>query len=697
MCVLSGYDDSFTILTTVECLDAASMQWTTQTAEMITARTSPGAAVVDRTIYAVGGFTTTMRGRIASMESLDMSNPAAVWVERPAMTTARNRLAVASAGAKLYVVGGSADHVGGGSGATDVLEIFDTSTETWTTGSPMPTGRAALAAVIVGNTLLAIGGQNGPSILDTVDAYDIEAGSWSTGVPMDTTRMDFAAVALVPTQIVGTVWTLGRNQYGQLGDGSTSHRQSLAQVASLGDDNAAVVCGDYWTVVLKRDGRVFTFGQNDNGQLGDGSMSTRTSPVQASLPAGAEVTQLHAGYYHVLALRQDGTVLHWGDGTYGQAGDGGTSGAPTPHQIAALGSDNALVSGTYFTCLVLKADGALWAWGYNQAGQLADGTTTHHRPTPAQIASVSTDNAFVTGGSHHVLLLKADGALMGWGYNDRGQLGNGNTDDQHSPIAIFVPGAPVTQVSAGFKQSYATAADGTVYAWGNNENYALGDGTTTDRHSPVIVSGYQADPAAQLAGNVGLHMLVLQPDGTAVGWGRNDYGQVGTGGTSDVQTAQDSTALGQGIVTIAPGYQHTAVIKRSSHLSSPSPAPQVFAVASYITAEHDAWLQSQPAIGSDGWTVCYNSATDCTNEPSCFHSPCDQYSETVAIARNEITDCGDSSGNNAGCTLGAHIFGGYVRQQALSFFRFGSLFSVYSSRVFVYCAVCSPSSCALAG
>ena len=92
---------------------------------------------------------------------------------------------------------------------------------------------------------------------------------------------------------------------------------------------------------------MWTLGYNENGQLGDGSTSDRTSPVQASLPAGAEVTQLHAGFYHVLALRQDGTVLHWGRGANGQAGDGGTSNAPTPHQVAALGSDT--VSYTHLT------------------------------------------------------------------------------------------------------------------------------------------------------------------------------------------------------------------------------------------------------------------------------------------------------------------------------------------------------------
>jgi hypothetical protein len=88
----------------------------------------------------------------------------------------------------------------------------------------------------------------------------------------------------------------------------------------------------------------------------------------------------------------------------------------------------------------------------------------------------------------------------------------------------------------------------------------------------------------------------------------------------------------------------------------------VFAVADFITAEHDAWLQSQPAIGSEGWTVCYDSATDCTNDPSCFHSPCDQFSESVAIARNHISDCGSDFNAANDCTAGEHVFGGYVRE-----------------------------------
>ena len=200
MCVVGGLDATESnALTTVECLDSASMQWTTQTApttaERWGFRFGFAAAAVDYTIYAVGGegYPTAS----LSMVSLDLDDPSAVWVQRPAMPTPRYLLAVASAGAKLYTVGGYCSQ---SYEPFNMLEIFDTLTDSWSTGSPMPTGRVTLAAAIVGNTLLAMGGEvprRGPDLdLDTVDAYDIEASSWSTGVPMTTARITFAAVAI---------------------------------------------------------------------------------------------------------------------------------------------------------------------------------------------------------------------------------------------------------------------------------------------------------------------------------------------------------------------------------------------------------------------------------------------------------------------------------------------------------------------
>lgn len=148
-----------TILATVECLDSMSMQWTTQTAQMITARKLFGAAVIEHTIYIVGGYRDSGTDIGNSMESLDMSDPATTWVERPDMPTSRWYLAATSAGTKLYVVGGN-------SGGANKLEIFDTTVDTWSTGSPMPTARGGLSAAIVGNTLMAMGGTGR---MDTVE------------------------------------------------------------------------------------------------------------------------------------------------------------------------------------------------------------------------------------------------------------------------------------------------------------------------------------------------------------------------------------------------------------------------------------------------------------------------------------------------------------------------------------------------
>ena len=128
------------------------------------------------------------------MESLDLSDPAATWTERPAMPTARPMLAVASAGTKLFAVGGVDTQSWS---ELDILEIFDTTTDTWTTGSPMPTVRESLTAAIVGNSLFAMGCNNGRgTTFDVVEVYDIEAGTWSTAPPMATARDALAAVAV---------------------------------------------------------------------------------------------------------------------------------------------------------------------------------------------------------------------------------------------------------------------------------------------------------------------------------------------------------------------------------------------------------------------------------------------------------------------------------------------------------------------
>eukprot|EP01046_Picozoa_sp_COSAG06_P042740 COSAG06_NODE_5489_length_3446_cov_2.584105_1_plen_858_part_00 len=304
----------------------------------------------------------------------------------------------------------------------------------------------------------------------------------------------------------GRVLAFGRNDYGQLGDGSTTDRHSHVEIASsLGGDNAQVAAGGNHSLILKTDGRVLAFGRNDCGQLGDGSTTDHHSPVEiASL--GGDNAQVVAGNAHSLILKTDGRVLAFGSNSQGQLGDGSTTDRHSPVEIASLGGDNAQVAAGNYHSLILKTDGRVLAFGYNGYGQLGDGSTT--RISPVEIASLGGDNAQVVAGGCHSLILKTDGRVLAFGSNGQGQLGDGSTTQRHSPVEIASLGGDNAQVAAGGCHSLILKTDGRVLAFGHNDDGQVGDGSTTRRHSPVEIASLGGDNAQVAAG--GCHSLILR-------------------------------------------------------------------------------------------------------------------------------------------------------------------------------------------
>lgn len=308
-------------------------------------------------------------------------------------------------------------------------------------------------------------------------------------------------------------------------------------------------------IALKSDGSVWTWGANFNGELGDGEtddvnntetfVSTYNSalPLDVLGPSGvgnlSGITAIMGGEMHNLALKADGTVWAWGYNKYNQLGDGTTTNRFYPVQVSLLTNIIALGSRAYHS-LAIKADGTVWAWGTNRCGELGNGVadSNYDNYVPNQVQGVS-DPIMVTAGYEFSVALLQNHTLVAWGKNNGGQLGDGTTTERHLPVPV-VDINNVAWVSAGWGQVVAVKSDGTVWTWGSNlwgGTYSgcglLGDGVdcTTEpyRTTPGQVTGLPAGVKADRAWGGDGHTAVMMADGTVWAFGSNQAGQLGTG------------------------------------------------------------------------------------------------------------------------------------------------------------------------
>ncbi len=351
----------------------------------------------------------------------------------------------------------------------------------------------------------------------------------------------------------GTVWAWGDNYYGQLGDGTRTDKTTAVQVSGL-SGITAIAGGGSHSLALKDDGTVWAWGRNDYGQLGDGTNTYKTTAVQVSGLSG--IAAIAGGYSHGLALKNDGTVWAWGDNHYGQLGDGTKTNKTTAVQVSGL-SGVAAIAGGYSHSLALKNDGTVWAWGDNYYGQLGDGTITY-KTTAVQVSGLGEIKA-IASGNNNSLALKNDGTMWAWGSNYYGQLGDGTRTDKTT--AVQVSGlSGITAIAGGYSHSLALKNDGTVWAWGDNYYGQLGDGIQP--YVPYISTAVQVNG---LSGITAIargysHSLALKNDGTVWAWGSNVYGQLGDGTVVDRATAVQVSRL-SGITAIAGGYLHSLALK----------------------------------------------------------------------------------------------------------------------------------------
>ena len=327
-------------------------------------------------------------------------------------------------------------------------------------------------------------GENyGGALGQNIDQYVTRSSPVQVGALTTWYKVDGGSLFAVATKTDGTMWSWGRNNNGQLGLNISQYvnRSSPVQIGALTTWDS-VSTGSYFAAAVKTDGTLWTWGNNSSGQLGTGGpLAARSSPAQV----GALTTwyKTSGGATHILATKTDGTLWAWGSNGAGALGLNDEPNRSSPVQVGALTAWANIAAGNALS-IATKTDGTLWAWGRNDSGQLGL-NDTNNRSSPVQVGGL-TAWANVAAGTEFALAVKTDGTMWSWGRNDSGSLGLNDTVQRSSPVQI---GALTTwaNVAAGGTFAVAIKTDGTLWAWGNNGNGQLGIGNTTTRSSPVQV------------------------------------------------------------------------------------------------------------------------------------------------------------------------------------------------------------------
>ena len=406
----------------------------------------------------------------------------------------------------------------------------------------------------------------------------------------------------------GTVYAWGQNNYGQLGNGTTTDSNVPVAVKTVGTPMEGkkiiqVSTKVWYSLALASDGTVYAWGLNGSGQLGDGTITHSSTPVAVKTIGtpmeGKTIVGIAAGASHSLALASDGKIYVWGGNAYGQFGNGvTTTSSVVPVAVKTVGTpmDNKKIiqiHAGYYHSLALASDGTVYAWGQNTYGQLGNNTMINAN-APVSVQTIGTPMAGkiiiqLAAGNSQSVALASDGTIYAWGWNMYGQLGNGTTVDTRIPVAVKVTGTPmagkvIAQVAASNAHTLAVASDGTVYDWGWNQYGQLGNNTTTNSSVPVAVQTTGTPMVGKVISQVtsggSANSLALASDGTMYTWGWGQHGQLGNGtiGTDAKTPLAVSTAPPSALAPSAPkvtfdGIEATNVtIVNSTTITATTPA-----------------------------------------------------------------------------------------------------------------------------
>lgn len=397
-----------------------------------------------------------------------------------------------------------------------------------------------------GVTVVEVGHYHGCAV--TIDGKAFCWGANSSGqvgngsrtdasVPTDVTVFGVLAVSSGDSHTcvltnLGSVKCWGSNYYGQLGNGSFTDSATPVNVNGLNTGIVAIATGYSHSCVVTSLGGVKCWGNNQDGQLGNGSTSRSAVPVDV-IGLSSGVMAVTAGFGHTCALMSNRSVKCWGNDDYGQLGNGLSPASNTPSDVPGLVGVYAIAAGFLHTCVGLY--GRVQCWGKNDTGQLGDGTTSASQvPVDSTVAIV--DFRSIAGSSFHSCAV-SDSAMVGtvrcWGWGGNGRLGNGAAMDAPVPPVDVINVINAKAVSVGEGHSCALTADGKVLCWGGNPWGQLGNGTTMDAAVPGYVLGM--DYVVQISSG-SRHVCAVTVGSEVRCWGDNRLGQLGDGTTTSSAT-----------------------------------------------------------------------------------------------------------------------------------------------------------------
>ncbi|BDR54329.1 hypothetical protein KIMH_04400 [Bombiscardovia apis] len=362
------------------------------------------------------------------------------------------------------------------------------------------------------------------------------------------------------------VYTWGDNSFGQLGNGTSggSSTRPIRAKTPSGVHFTQVTVGSTFSMALTDDHKIYAWGSNTYGEMGNPAVPLQINQplpqaiAQGALPTSEHFIQIAAGNGFALALGSDNRIYAWGQNAMGQLGNGLTPSSNLPVVVA----QGELPAGEHYvriansslnTALALGSNGKLYTWGANQYGVLGNGSAITRSSTPVQVklGAAPDDVQFksMDMGYNHALAIDTNNVLYAWGANESGQLGTGNTTGQRLPVLVNTGALPAgehfTQVSAGLNHTIALGSDNKVYTWGSNATGQLGDDGGTDQLAPVQINQGELPISTHYTQVTATNFcsFALASNNYVYGWGDNSIGQLGNGSTAITQPTPMETPI----------------------------------------------------------------------------------------------------------------------------------------------------------